>query len=477
MCSALRFVSGHRPEPVVLAHAPSTGQTLAMGDSDLTELTESLTRQGVRVVAGWATNASNLVHAKAMPVARTAAFVTSGAGMSPVYNGYSLDASIQLTPFYDAVGDLRLRLVPEAVRVLPGGLAAGPTYAVTQAGEPDPAEPRGILARTTGLLAGAGLTALVGHELEFVLVAPDGTPLPAGSWTPYGLSAVVDRSALVGDLLEAAAAAGLGVEQVHAEYGAHQLELSLAPQPPVEAADSVILLKTLIGIVARAHGLAASFSPVPFAGLVGNGAHQHLSLTADTVNLFDHDEATAHGITTAGGQAIAGILDGLVGAQAVLTGSILSGLRLQPGMWSGATICWGTENREAALRYVAPGPANPHGANVEVKVVDPSANPYLASAVILGLALDGIERNLPVPPELTRDAGQLDADDRAAAGLDLVLTDQAAMLDAFTGSIAERVLGEQAAAALVAVRRHENETYRDLDASDLADRLRLAWTI
>jgi glutamine synthetase len=452
-----------------------------MSDSDPTEpteLTESLTRQGVRIVAGWATNASNLVHAKAMPVARTAAFVTAGAGMSPVYNGYSLDASIQLTPFYDAVGDLRLRLVPEAVRVLPGGLAAGPTCAVTQEGEPDPTEPRGILARTVARLEGAGLSPLVGHELEFVLVAPDGSALPAGSWTPYGLSAIADRSRLIGEIVEAAAAAGLGVEQVHAEYGAHQLELSLAPQSPVEAADSVILLKTVIGIVTRAHGLAASFSPVPFAGLVGNGAHQHVSLASAGANLFGDEAASgSDSLTVRGGHAIAGILDGLMGAQAVLTGSVLSGLRLQPGMWSGATVCWGTENREAAVRYLAPGPANPHGANVEVKLVDPSANPYLASAVILGLALDGIERTLLLPPETTFDVGQLDSEDRAATGLHLVHTDHVAILDAFTGSVAERVLGEQAAAALLAVRRREGEVFGDLDPTDVADRLRLAWTI
>ena len=55
-------------------------------------------------------------------------------------------------------------------------------------------------------------------------------------------------------------------------------------------------------------------------------------------------------------------------------------------------VCWGTDNREAAVRFVPGGPSNPHGANVEVKIVDPSANPYFATAAILGLALDGIER-------------------------------------------------------------------------------------
>jgi len=445
---------------------------------DADDLTESLTRQGVRVVAGWATNASNLVHAKSMPVERTAAFVAAGAGMSPVHHGYSLDGSIQFTPFFNAVGDLRMRLVPEGVRVLPGGLAAGPTHVVTQDGEPDPTAPRHVLAETVARLAADGLTARVGHELEFVLVAPDGSALPSGAWTPYGLSALVDRSALIGEIVDVATAAGLGIEQVHAEYGGHQLEVSLAPESPVDAADSVILLKTVIGIVTRAHGLAASFSPVPFAGTVGNGAHQHLSLVSEGVNLFD-DRAftTPHHISTSGGHAIAGLLDGLVGAQAVLTGSIVSGRRLRPGLWSGATICWGAENREAAVRFLAGGPSNPHGANIEAKLVDPSANPYLATAVLIGLAHDGIERRLPLPPETVRDTGKLDNAERARSGLSLVLTDQRAILDAFTGSVAERILGERSAAALLAVRRHERDAFAGLAPEQLCERLRLTWSI
>jgi glutamine synthetase len=442
------------------------------------ELAEELSRQDVRVVMGWATNASNLVHAKSMSVEHTEDFVAAGAGMSPVYNGYSVDGTIQFTPFFDAVGDLRLRLVPEAVRVLPNGVAAGPTDAVTQEGDTDPSAPRGILTRVVDDLARAGLTGLVGHELEFVLVAPDGSALPPGAWTPYGAAPLVERADLIGDIVDAAHAAGIGIEQIHAEYGAHQFELSIAPQPPVEAADSAILTKLIVSMVARQHGLAASFSPVPFAGAVGNGAHQHLSLaTPDGVNLFDDPAHAPLNISQRGGQAIAGILDGLIGAQAVLTGSVLSGARLQPGMWSGATICWGTENREAAVRFVGGGPSSRHGGNIEVKLVDPSANPYLASAVILGLALDGIQRECALPPETTGDASRLTDDERRHAGLSLALTDQSKILDAFEGSLAERILGEQAAAALLAVRRHEHEVYAALDLPEQCRLLRLAWSL
>ncbi len=112
-------------------------------------------------------------------------------------------------------------------------------------------------------------------------------------------------------------------------------------------------------------------------------------------------------MTTAGESALAGLLRGLPEAHAMLCGSIVSGLRLKPGNWAGAYACWGSENREAALRFVSAGPGTPYGGNVEVKVVDPSANPYFASATILGLALDGIKQHAKLAPETTVDPGKL----------------------------------------------------------------------
>ena len=73
-----------------------------------------------------------------------------------------------------------------------------------------------------------------------------------------------------------------------------------------------------------------------------------------------------------------------------LAPSLLSGLRLQPGHWSGAFACWGLENREAAVRLCAGTKGNPRGANVEVKCIDASANPYVVNAVLLGLARMGL---------------------------------------------------------------------------------------
>ena len=210
----------------------------------------------------------------------------------------------------------------------------------------------------------------------------------------------------------AATGSGVAIEQFHPEYGANQFEISLTPQSPVAAADQLVLMRIIVGRVARQYGLRVSLSPVPFAGSVGSGAHQHFSLTRGDTPLFSGGTG-AGGMTPEGESAVAGVLAGLPDAQGVLCGSILSGLRMQPGHWSGAYVCWGTENREAAVRFLVGGPGNPHGANVEVKVIDPSANPYFATAAILGLALDGIERKLPLPPEITVDPSTLTEAQRA----------------------------------------------------------------
>src|SRR4029078_10927529 len=141
------------------------------------------------------------------------------------------------------------------------------------------------------------------------------------------------------------------------------------------------------------------------------------------------DGGETGGTTPHGEAAIAGLLSGLPDAVGVLCGSVVSGLRMQPGHWSGAYVCWGTENREAAVRYLIGGPSNPQGANVEVKVIDPSANPYYATAAILGLALDGIERKLPLAPETTVDPATLTDEQRKQAGSKLLCASDARGID------------------------------------------------
>ncbi len=437
-----------------------------------------LEADGVDAVVGTVVSPAGLTHAKTVPVRRLNAFADAGLGFSPVTHGFAIDrAGIAFADDITVVGDERIRIDLDALRMIGDGLAWAPASFFDQDGTPIPACARGTLARIESRLAQAGLRALVGHEIEFLLVDPDGNRLPGNLWAQYGLAGVLEYEGFVRDVTVAAGAAGVSIEQFHPEYGINQFEISLAPKSPVAAADQLILARIIISRVARKYGVRVSLSPVPFAGSVGSGAHQHFSLLRADVPLFSGGTG-AQGMTQEGESAIGGIISGLPQAQLIFCGSIVSGLRMKPGNWAGAYACWGTENREAAVRFVRGTHGNPYGANVEVKVVDPSANPYFATAAILGLALDGIEHRAELPPETPVDPATLSDSERTAAGTVALSTDQAEQIAALEGSARLRaILGDPAVNVLVAVRRYEHETYSHLDPEALTEKFRMAWSL
>lgn len=427
---------------------------------------------------GTIVNPAGLTLAKTVPAARIGAFADPGLGASPVWHVFAIDQTgIAFTEGFSVVGDERVRIDPAALCILEDGLAWAPGGFFDQDGAPVPCCARGTLTRIEARLAEHGLSAQVGHEIEWLLVDPTGNRLPDQPWAQYGLAGVLERESFCRDVLTAMEAAGVGVEQFHPEYGVNQFEISLAPRSPVAAADQLILARIVISRAARRHGLRVSLSPVPFAGSVGSGAHQHFSLWRGAAPVFSGGTGP-HGLTEDGAAAIGGIVSGLVEAQLVLCGSIVSALRMQPGSWAGAYACWGTENREAAVRFLPATQGNPRGANVEVKIVDPSANPYFATAAILGLALDGIATGAALPPEITVDPHRLTEPERTAAGVATLTGSQPDMLAALDDSLRMRgILGDPAVDATVAVRGFETQHYSDLDAVALTDRFRMAWTL
>jgi glutamine synthetase len=437
-----------------------------------------LEADGVVTLIGTVVNPAGLTHAKTVPLRRMSAFADPGLGASPVFHVFAIDQTgIVFGDAIGVVGDQRVRINLGALRILGDGLCWAPGAFFNQDGSPDPYCGRGTLSSVEARLSDAGIDAVVGHEMEFVLVGPDGSELPSHMWAQYGLAGVLEFEGFIRDVTDAATNSGVTIEQFHPEYGRNQFEISLSPQTPVAAADELVLMRIIIGRVARKYGLRVSLSPVPFAGSVGSGSHQHFSMTRGDVPLFSGG-AGAAGMTPEGESAVAGLLAGLPEAQGILCGSVLSGMRMQPGQWAGAYVCWGTENREAAVRFLVGGPSNPQGANVEVKVIDPSANPYLATAAMLGLALDGIQRTLTLPPEVTVDPASLTDAQREAAGIAELPIEQAEALDALDqSSLLRGILGDEPVDAVVAVRRYEQQNYGDLNPDELAQKFRLAWSV
>jgi glutamine synthetase len=431
---------------------------------------EELREMGVELVAGSVTDLGGVTRAKYVPLRRLGDFVRSGMGVSPSWSVFCVDSGIAFTPNIGVVGDLRIRIDPIDVRLIDDGVAWAPGDLDDQQGVPAPLCVRSLLARTERGLADRGLTALLGAELECTMLASDGGRATTEPWSPYGIRTSLDRSAFLVDLATSAERAGLRIEQLHTEYGHDQLEVSLAPETPVATADSVILARIVIGRAAARHGLRISFSPVPFEGGAGNGAHLHLSLSDEDGPLFSGGDGP-HGIRPAGGSAIAGVIEALPDLLGVYAGSVLSAARLRPGNWAGASACWGLENREAAVRFVAATPGSPQGANAELKLIDPSANPYLAAAGLLGSALRGIDRGLDLPAEISVNPAE------SATAPPPLDTRQRTVIDVLEHSpIAADLLTPEIVEGLVAVRRYELNTFGELSPAETTQALRLAWS-
>src|SRR3954463_14471203 len=164
-----------------------------------------LEADGVATLIGTVVNAAGLTHAKTVPLRRMGAFADPGLGASPVWHGFTIDQTGIVTDGpIGPVGDQRIRIDLSALRILGDGLAWAPGDFFNQDGSPDPYCSRGVLRRVAERLSDAGLNAVVGHEMEFILVGPDGSRLPSHLWAQYGLAGVLEFEGFVRDVTNAA---------------------------------------------------------------------------------------------------------------------------------------------------------------------------------------------------------------------------------------------------------------------------------
>ena len=86
------------------------------------------------------------------------------------------------------------------------------------------------------------------------------------------------------------------------------------------------------------------------------------------------------------------------GMAAVTNPLVNSYKRLVPGYEAPCYLAWSASNRSALIRIPA---ARGQSTRVELRCPDPTCNPYLALALCLAAGLDGIEKGLTPPAEIT----------------------------------------------------------------------------
>lgn len=426
---------------------------------------------GVRLAAMTMVDTAGITRVKIVPLRRLEIVARNGVGYSNLWAAVAgNDHFAAVAPWDSPSGDMRL--VPDLEALQP--LAAAPGYAWAPVRQLDqelkvmPNCQRSLVERMVAKAAAAGLSFQLTTELEMTLLSSaDGSPAHRGPG--YSTQALVPLERYTLDLFDALEAQGIPVEQLHPEFSPGQFEVSTAPADPVAAADRLVLLRITARQVAAAYGYDVSFAPVVLPGAVGNGAHLHLSVWRNGRNLLTGGNG-AGGMTAEGASAMAGIIDHLPALMAILAPIVPSYLRVQPGHWAGAYTCFGVENREASLRFI-PGTisSRSHSANVEVKVTDGAANPYLAVAAVVAAALDGIERGLPEPPDVRDDPAKLSDDERQRLGLQRLPATLAAATDELEASaLLRQTLGDDYHAAVVGSKRLEWQTYGEADAELVA---------
>ena len=143
------------------------------------------------------------------------------------------------------------------------------------------------------------------------------------------------------------------------------------------------------------NGLHATFMPKPLFGINGSGMHTHQSLFSGERNVF-YDPKKPWELSKTCLHYIGGLLTHAKGFCAITNPLINSYKRLVPGYEAPTNIAWSEKNRSPLIRVPA---ARKLATRVELRMPDPSCNPYLALATTLRAGLDGVERKMdPGPP-------------------------------------------------------------------------------
>ncbi|WP_405143472.1 glutamine synthetase family protein [Sphaerisporangium sp. NBC_01403] len=426
-------------------------------------------RDVTAVAVTWV-DTSGVTRVKAVPLTRLEHAAAWGIGASPVFDAFLLDDSIMSGRFAGGpVGDLRLHpdLGRLAVLTALPGWAWAPADRYDQDGVPHHLDARHLARREVERLAAAGFSVRASFEVEWAASVGAGDDfVPACGGPAYGMTRLTERAGYLLDVVGALSAAGVAVEQIHPEYAAGQYEVSVAAEDPVGAADTTVLVRETIRAVSLDHGLRASFSPKVLADGVGNGAHVHLSLWRDGVNLMSGGDGR-YGLTAEGEAFAAGILSRLPALLAVGAPSVASYLRLVPSHWAGAYACWGLENREAAMRFVTGSAGDrSRAANMEVKCFDAAANPYLAVAALLATGRAGLAGGgaLPAPVEV---------DPHSLGTVTPLPSSLGAALEAFENdAVLKEALGEAMIDTIALVRRGEIALFDGAAPDEIAARTR-----
>lgn len=269
-------------------------------------------------------------------------------------------------------------------------------------GRPFDGCPRTRLKKARKDAAQLGFQMFAGVEAEFFLFlrgqddAPTTVTHDSGGY--FDLTPVDRGEEARRDIVNVLEAMGFEVEAAHHEVAPGQHEIDFRYEEALTTADHLVTFKLVVRKIAQDHGLHATFMPKPIRGINGSGMHTHQSLFSKGQNAF-FDPDGENQLSRVALSYIAGLLKHAPGLCAITNPLVNSYKRLVPGFEAPTNVAWSEQNRSPLVRVPA---RRGEGTRCELRMPDPSCNPYLALAVMLQAGLDGIRSELEPPPAVNK---------------------------------------------------------------------------
>ncbi len=312
-------------------------------------------------------------------------------------DGISFDAS-SIEGFQNAdKSDLFLHPDPSTITIIPWRPTTGKVVRMfcdirNPDGSPYKKDSRQILKNTVETARQAGYEFKIGTEMEFYLFNLDEggntTRIPFDNGGYMDIAPEDKGENIRRDICFTLEQMGITPEASHHEEGPGQNEIDFQYSDPLTTADNTSTFKWIVRTKAVTNGLHADFSPKPLEDKPGNGMHINLSVK----NTKGEDDGQLLQY------ALGGILAHIEEITLYLNPTEESYERLGSAK-APRYISWGKENRSQLIRI----PATKDSSRLELRSPDAMANPYLAYAMVIHAALDGILKRTNPPAAVEED--------------------------------------------------------------------------
>lgn len=328
-------------------------------------------------------------------------------------------------------------------------------------GNPMKSDPRHALKRQVDAFAARGLNPAGAFELEFFLLAnerdSEGRVQPAravldgrasNKTEVYSVDHLHGMEPLFSDIYKAAAAQGIPAETVISEYAPGQYELTLNYRKDIlRAADDLLMLKRLVRMQARRHGVTACFMAKPIERYAGSGMHLHVSMQdGEGRNVFTEERDGEWNPTLL--HALGGLTATMAESMLVFAPHANSWRRFVSQSYAPVAPTWGVNNRSVALRVPA---GSKSARRIEHRPSGVDANPYLVAATVLAGIAKGHDEKLDPGPETTGNGYECEHANGAEMPADWLSAIKAAEASSFL----KQALGEDMHRTFTAIKRAE----------------------